>query len=261
MQQVSELFGVEGKVAIVTGGSRGIGYMIAEGLVSNGVRTYITSRKVAELEPAAAELSKLGSCIAIPADLSSDEGLASFVSAFSGQENELHILVNNAGAAWGAPLGEFPASGFDKVLNINLKAPFMLTQALLPQLKAAATEDDPGRVIMIGSIDGFVVPIGDNFSYSGSKAAVHMLARHLAHNVAGDNITVNTVAPGPFRSKMMGYLLDDPDSRARIAKRVPRKRIGTPEDVAGAVIYLSSRAGAWLTGVLIPVDGGLSTHG
>ena len=259
--RVTDLFGIEGKVAIVTGGSRGIGYMIAEGLVSNGVRTYITSRKVSELEPAAAELSKLGECIAIPADLASDEGLASFVAAFSEREDELHILVNNAGAAWGAPLGEFPGSGFDKVMNINVKAPFMLTQALLPQLKAAATEEDPGRVIMIGSIDGIVVPIGDNFSYSGSKAAIHMLARHLAHNVVGDNITVNTVAPGPFRSKMMGYLLDDPDSRARIAKRVPRKRIGTPEDVAGAVIYLSSRAGAWLTGILIPVDGGLSTHG
>lgn len=260
--RIDDLFGIEGKTAIVTGGSRGIGYMIAEGLVANGVKTYITSRKTAELTPAAAELSKLGECIAIPADLSTDEGMASFVSAFAEREDRLHILVNNAGAAWGAPLGEFPGSGFDKVLNINVKAPFMLTQALLPQLRAAATdEDDPARVIMIGSIDGFVVPIGDNFSYSGSKAAVHMLARHLAHNVLNDNITVNTIAPGPFRSKMMGYLLDDPDSRARIAKRVPRKRIGTPEDVAGAVIYLSSRAGAWLTGVLIPVDGGLSTHG
>jgi NAD(P)-dependent dehydrogenase (short-subunit alcohol dehydrogenase family) len=259
--QISELFSVEGKVAIVTGGSRGIGYMIAEGLVANGVKTYITSRKVDELEPAAAELSKLGTCIAIPADLASDEGLAGFVTAFTAQEDELHILVNNAGAAWGSPLGEFPGSGFDKVLNINVKAPFMLTQALLPQLRSAASEEDPARVIMIGSIDGFVVPIGDNFSYSGSKAAIHMLARHLAHNVAGDNITVNTIAPGPFRSKMMGYLLDDPDSRARIAKRVPRQRIGSPEDVAGAVIYLASRAGAFLTGVLIPVDGGLSTHG
>jgi NAD(P)-dependent dehydrogenase (short-subunit alcohol dehydrogenase family) len=171
------------------------------------------------------------------------------------------ILVNNAGAAWGAPLGQFPASGFDKVLNINVRAPYLLTQALLEQLKAEATAEDPARVIMIGSIDGFVVPIGDNFSYSASKAGVHMLARHLAHNVARDNITVNTIAPGPFRSKMMGYLLDDPDSRARIARAVPRKRIGTPEDVAGAVIYLSSRAGAYLTGALIPVDGGLSTHG
>ena len=259
--RVGDLFGIEGKVAIVTGGSRGIGYMIAEGLVSNGVRTYITSRKASDCDAAAAELSKLGECISIPADLAAEDGLAAFVSAFTERESTLHILVNNAGAAWGAPLGDFPPAGFDKVMNINVRAPFLLTQALLPQLNAAATDEDPGRVIMIGSIDGVMVPIGDNFSYSASKAAVHMLARHLAHNVVGDNITVNTIAPGPFRSKMMGYLLDDPDSRARIARKVPRKRIGTPEDVAGAVIYLSSRAGAWLTGILIPVDGGLSTHG
>ncbi len=258
---VSDLFGIEGKVAIVTGGSRGIGYMIAEGLVTNGVRTYITSRKASDCDAAAAELSKLGECTSIPADLASEEGLASFVAAFTEREDQLHILVNNAGAAWGAPLGEFPPEGFDKVMNINVKAPFMLTQALLPQLEAAATADDPGRVIMIGSIDGVMVPIGDNFSYSASKAAIHMLARHLAHNVVKDNITVNSIAPGPFRSKMMGYLLDDPDSRARIARAVPRKRIGTPEDVAGTVIFLSSRAGAFLTGVTIPVDGGLSTHG
>ena len=258
---VSDLFGIEGKTAIVTGGSRGIGYMIAEGLVSNGVRTYITSRKTAECDGAAAELSKLGECISIPSDLSTEEGMASFVDAITAREDRLEILVNNAGAAWGAPLGKFPAAGFDKVMNINVRAPFLLTQALLPRLEAAGTAEDPARVIMIGSIDGVQVPFGDNFSYSASKAAVHMMARHLAHNVVGDNVTVNTIAPGPFRSKMMGYLLDDPDSRARVAKFVPRKRIGTPEDVAGAVIYLSSRAGAWLTGVLIPVDGGLSTHG
>lgn len=259
--RIEELFGIEGKVAIVTGGSRGIGYMIAEGLVTNGVKTYITSRKADELNAAAAALSELGSCIAIPADLASDEGLNGFVAEFTNHEDQLHILINNAGAAWGAPLGDFPGTGFDKVLAINVKAPFMLTQALLPQLRAAVRDEDPARVVMIGSIDGIVVPIGDNFSYSGSKAAIHMLARHLAHNVVGDGITVNTVAPGPFRSKMMGYLLDDPDSRARIARKVPRKRIGTAEDVAGAVIYLCSRAGSWLTGVLIPVDGGLSTHG
>jgi NAD(P)-dependent dehydrogenase (short-subunit alcohol dehydrogenase family) len=259
--RVNDLFGIEGKVAIVTGGSRGIGYMIAEGLVSNGVRTYITSRKAADCDAAASELSKLGECISIPADLATEEGLGSFVAAFTEREPVLHILVNNAGAAWGGPLGEFPAKGFDKVLDINVKAPFMLTQALLPQLEASASPEDPGRVIMIGSIDGVVVPFGDNFSYSASKAGIHMLARHLAHHVVKRNITVNTIAPGPFRSKMMGYLLDDPDSRARVAKLVPRQRIGTPEDVAGAVIYLSSRAGSWLTGVFLPVDGGMSTHG
>lgn len=259
--KVSELFGIEGKAAVVTGGSRGIGEMIAEGLVTNGVRTYITSRKAAECDATAQRLSALGSCTSIPADLSTEDGMAGFVAAVTEREPELHILVNNAGAAWGAPLGDFPAAGFDKVLNINVRAPFLLTQAFLPQLRAAGTEEDPARVIMIGSVDGVMVPHGDNFSYSGSKAAVHMLARHLAHNVVKDNITVNTIAPGPFRSKMMGYMLDDPERRARVAKSVPRRRIGTPEDVAGTVIYLASRAGAYLTGVLIPVDGGLSTHG
>lgn len=259
--RINDLFGIEGKVAVVTGGSRGIGYMIADGLVTNGVRTYITSRKADECNAAAAKLSELGECTSFPSDLSTEDGIASFTAALTEREPELHILVNNAGAAWGAPLGQFPAAGFDKVLNINVKAPFLLTQALLPQLKAAAQPEDPARVIMIGSIDGVVVPFGDNFSYSGSKAGIHMLARHLAHHVVKDNITVNTVAPGPFQSKMMGYLLDDPDSRARVAKLVPRQRIGTPEDIAGAVIYLSSRAGSWLTGLVLPVDGGLSTHG
>jgi NAD(P)-dependent dehydrogenase (short-subunit alcohol dehydrogenase family) len=259
--RIEELFGIAGKVAVVTGGSRGIGSMIAEGLVANGVRTYITSRKAAECDATAERLSELGECISIPQDLSTEEGMAAFVAAVGEREPALHVLVNNAGAAWGAPLGEFPAAGFDKVLNINVRAPFLLTQAFLPQLRAAATEDDPARVIMIGSIDGIVVPFGDNFSYSASKAALHMAARHLAHSVVKDHITVNTVAPGPFRSKMMGYLLDDPASRERVAKFVPRGRIGTPEDVAGAVIYLSSRAGAYLTGAVVPVDGGLSTHG
>lgn len=259
--QIEDLFGVAGKVAVVTGGSRGIGYMIAEGLVRNGVRTYITSRKASDCDAAAERLAEFGTCVSLPHDLADDAGLAAFVAELGAREDHVDILVNNAGAAWGAPLGEFPAAGFDKVMNINVRAPFLLTQALLPMLKAHATPDDPARVIMIGSIDGIMVPIGDNFSYSASKAGIHMLARHLAHNVVGDHITVNSIAPGPFRSKMMGYLLDDPASRERIASKVPRKRIGEPEDVAGAVIFLASRAGAWLTGITIPVDGGLSTHG
>jgi NAD(P)-dependent dehydrogenase (short-subunit alcohol dehydrogenase family) len=158
-------------------------------------------------------------------------------------------------------MGSFPAAGFDKVLNVNVRAPFLLTQALLEPLRAAGTEEDPARVIMIGSVDGMMVPHGDNFSYSASKAALHMMARHMAHFVVREHITVNSIAPGPFRSKMMGYMLDDPERRARVARSVPRQRIGTPPDMAGAVLYLASRAGAWLTGVTIPVDGGLSTHG
>jgi NAD(P)-dependent dehydrogenase (short-subunit alcohol dehydrogenase family) len=258
---VNDLFSVAGKVAVVTGGSRGIGFMIADGLVRNGVRVYVTARKADACDAAAAELSQHGECISIPADLSRADEIERFTAAVAERERQVDILVNNAGAAWGAPLGEFPEAGIDKVLDVNVKAPFLLTQAMLPLLRAGATHEDPARVIMIGSIDGLRVPVGDNFSYSASKAAVHMLARHLAHFVNGDHITVNTIAPGPFESKMMSYMLDDADTRAFIERTNPRKRIGTPEDIAGTVIYLSSRAGAYLTGALIPVDGGFSTHG
>ncbi|GAC1531295.1 MAG: SDR family oxidoreductase [Acidimicrobiales bacterium] len=256
---ISELFGVRDKVAIVTGGSRGIGAMIARGLVTNGVRTYISARKADACDAMAAELSELGQCWSIPADLATDAGVAALTAGFAAREDRLHILVNNAGAAWGAPLGEFPADGFDKVMGINVKAPFMLTQALLPHLRAAATADDPARVIMIGSIDGLRVPIGDNFSYSAAKAGVHMLGRHLGRQLVADHITVNTIAPGPFESKMMAYMLEDPASRAAVERSNPRGRIGSPEDIAGAVIFLSSRAGAFTTGAVIPVDGGIST--
>lgn len=259
--KIADLFDVSGKVAIVTGGSRGIGEMIAEGLVTNGVRVYITARKAEACDATAARLNELGECFSIPADLATDEGLEAFVTEFTKREDKVDILVNNAGAAWGAPLGEFPGGGFDKVLNINVKAPFMLTQALLPQLRAAATEEDPGRVIMIGSIDGIRVPSGDQFSYGASKAGVHMMARHMAHTVVKDHITINCIAPGPFESKMMAYMLDTPEKKDMVSQAMPLGRIGRPEDVAGTVIYLASRAGSYLTGAVIPVDGGASTHG
>ena len=253
---LKHLFDVSGKVAIVTGGSRGIGEMIAEGLVTNGVRTYITARKAEACDATAQRLSEFGECISFPADLSTEEGLASFVERFAEREDMLHILANNAGAAWGAPMGEFPEIGFDKVLDINVKAPFMLTQALLGPLSAAATAEDPGRVIMTGSVDGLRVPVGDNFSYSASKAGIHMMARHMAKFLVDRNITVNCIAPGPFESKMMEYRLGDPKTRAFIEDANPRGRIGSPEDVAGTVIYLASRAGAYINGATIPVDGG-----
>lgn len=255
---LTKLFDVSGKVAIVTGGSRGIGEMIAEGLVTNGVRTYITARKAEACDATAARLNEIGECVSIPADMSTAEGLEAFVSEFSGREDKLHILVNNAGAAWGAPMGEFPAMGFDKVLDINVKAPYLLTQALLDPLSAAATQDDPGRVIMTGSVDGIRVPVGDNFSYSASKAGIHMLARHMAKFLIDRNITVNCIAPGPFESKMMAYMLEDERIRANIESTNPRGRIGSPEDVAGTVIWLASRAGAYINGVTVPVDGGIA---
>jgi len=258
---LTQLFDVSGKVAIVTGGSRGIGEMIAEGLVTNGVRTYITARKADACDATAERLSDIGTCISLPADMSTDGGVAAFVSAFTEREDKLHILINNAGAAWGAPIGDFPGSGFDKVLNINVKAPFMLTQALLEPLSAAATAEDPGRVIMTGSVDGLRVPVGENFSYSASKAGVHMLARHMAKFLVDRNITVNCIAPGPFMSKMMAFRLEDDTSRKAIEANNPRGRIGSPEDVAGTVIWLSSRAGAYINGATIPVDGGSAMLG
>jgi NAD(P)-dependent dehydrogenase (short-subunit alcohol dehydrogenase family) len=258
--RIEELFGVSGKAAVVTGGSRGIGYMIATWLVANGVRTYITARKAEACDEAAAKLSDLGECTSIPADLSRPEEVARFAAAVREREPRLHILVNNAGATWGAPLGEFPPEAFDKVLTINVKAPFMLTEALLPELRAAATTEDPARVIMIGSVDGVRVSGTENYPYGASKAGILMLARHLAHRLVGDDITVNTILPGPFESKMMAFALDDPAGRAAVASMVPRKRIGTPEDMAGAVLFLASRAGAYLTGAAIPVDGGISTR-
>jgi NAD(P)-dependent dehydrogenase (short-subunit alcohol dehydrogenase family) len=252
---------VRDKVVVVTGGSRGIGRMIAEAFVMNGARVIITARKAAVCDATAAELSAWGSCRSIPADLSTSLGRQEFVNAVADVESAVDVLVNNAGATWGAPVDTFPESGFDKVLEVNLKAPFFLTQALLPLLAMRATADNPSRVLMIGSIDGLRVPQMTSYSYSASKAGVHHLARHLAHHLLDRHITVNAIAPGPFESKMMAFLLDDPATRNAIAASVPLKRIGTPEDMAGAALYLASRAGAYLTGAVIPVDGGISTHG
>lgn len=251
---MKDLFSVDGKVALVTGGSRGIGLMIARGLVENGVRTYISSRSAEACDAAAVELALYGDCIALPADLSQMEEVERLANEVSEREEKLHILVNNAGAAWGAKIGEVPEIGWDKVMDLNAKSLFFLTQALLPPLEAAATSDDPARIINIGSVDGLAIPKLETYSYPASKAAVHHLTRILAHHLGQRNITVNAIAPGPFESKMMDYTLAN--HREDIERALPRGRLGTPEDVAGTVIYLSSRAGAYLTGVVIPVDGG-----
>jgi NAD(P)-dependent dehydrogenase (short-subunit alcohol dehydrogenase family) len=254
-----DLFSIVGKVAVVTGGSRGIGKMIAGGLVRAGCRVYITARKAAACDATAAELSAFGECTSVPLDLAADDGVERLVHAVSEREDRLHILVNNAGATWGAPLAEYPPSAFDKLWNVNVKALFALTVASLPLLRAAASAADPARVINIGSIDGLGVPAVENYAYSTTKAGVHMLTRHLASSLAADSITVNAIAPGPFDSKMMAYVLDDPQARAAVAAHVPLGRVGEPDDMAGAAIFLASRAGRYLTGAVIPVDGGLST--
>jgi NAD(P)-dependent dehydrogenase (short-subunit alcohol dehydrogenase family) len=259
MAESGELFDVTGKVAVVTGGSRGIGAMIAAGLVRAGCRVYITARKKDACDAKAAELSADGECISVPLDLAAPGGVDDLVRAVSEHEDRLHILVNNAGATWGAPLEEYPLAAFDKVWNINVKALFALTVASLPLLRAAASADDPARVINVGSIDGLGVPPLESYAYSTTKAGVHMLTRHLASRLAAESITVNAIAPGPFDSKMMTFALDDPQTRAAIAASVPLGRVGEPDDMAGAALFLASRAGRYLTGAVIPVDGGLST--
>jgi NAD(P)-dependent dehydrogenase (short-subunit alcohol dehydrogenase family) len=252
-----DLFDVADKTALVTGGSRGIGRMIAGGLVEADARVMISSRKEADIRGTAADLG----CTAIPADLSTPAGATGLAQAVRGEVDRLDILVNNAGANRGAPLEEFPASGWDRAMHTNVEGIFHLTVALLPALRAAATEDDPARVINIGSIDGLRPPTMDNYSYSASKAAVHMLTRHLARRLAGDHITVNAIAPGPFESKMMAFLLDNPETREQIEQTVPLRRIGRPDDVAGLTLFLASRAGSYLTGTVIPLDGGITGCG
>ncbi|MEU8248640.1 SDR family oxidoreductase [Nonomuraea sp. NPDC048916] len=245
------LFSVEGKTVVVTGGSRGIGRMIAAGFVDAGATVYISARKTPEVEKTAAELG----CVGVPADLSTPEGVGALVAAVDGP---LHVLVNNAGATWGAPLEEYPEHAFDKLWNINVKGVFYLTQKFLPQLRAAASADDPARVLNVGSVDGIRVPSMENYAYSAAKSGVHMLTRHLARQLAPEHITVNAIAPGPFPSKMMAFALEDPASRELVASHVPLGRIGRPDDMAGTAIFLSSRGGAYLTGAIIPVDGGVS---
>ncbi len=255
---MSGLFSIEGKVAVVTGGSRGIGLMIARGMVEAGAKVYISSRKADVCDAVAAELSKVGTCVSIPADLGTEAGCRHLAGELAKREERVHILVNNAGANWGAPLEQYPDDAFDKVFALNVKGVFHLTRLLVPLLHKAASDDDPARVINIGSIDGLQAPALETYAYSSSKAAVHHLTRALAHRLAPMRITVNAIAPGPFESKMMAETLQRfGDS---IKASCPLGRIGRPDDMAGTAIFLSSRAGAYLTGTVIPVDGGISTR-
>lgn len=255
---MTDLFRLDGKVAVVTGGGRGIGLMMARGLLQAGASVYLSSRKEAELNAAVEALSPLGRVSAVPADLGTAEGVAALTAAVTGREDAIHALFNNAGAAWGAPYEEFPESGFDKVYDVNVKGVFLLTRALTPLLNAAATEDDPARVINTGSIDGIVAPGKgrDNFSYSASKAAVHMLTRHLAGELA-PKILVNAIAPGLFESRMTKEMLRA--GSEEVGAVLPLGRIGQPDDIAGISVFLASRASAYITGAVIPVDGGVST--
>ncbi|MFE1437486.1 SDR family oxidoreductase [Streptomyces sp. NPDC058739] len=246
-----------GKVAVVTGGGRGIGKMITQGLLEAGAKVHISSRKEADLESAVEDLSSLGDIHAVPADLATAEGVRTLASYVGERENGVHALFNNAGANWGAPLEEFPESAWDRVLSVNVKGVFALTQALLPLLKSASTPDDPARVVNTGSIDGLRAPAPgfDNFSYSASKAAVHMLTQQLAGTLAPD-VLVNAIAPGLFESKMTAGILGL--GADTVAGQIPLRRIGRPADMAGIAVFLMSPASSYITGAVIPVDGGVN---
>jgi NAD(P)-dependent dehydrogenase (short-subunit alcohol dehydrogenase family) len=253
---IPALFDVRGRVALVTGGSRGIGFMIAEALLSAGAKVYICARKEAELADAIEKLSPLGPCHAIVADLGTEAGCKAAHDGIAANEDKLNILINNAGAVWNAPLDDFPRSGFDKVLNVNVTGVFELIQRCLPMLRAAVAAGEPARVINIASTAGVEPPLSETYSYSASKAGVVMLSRHLAKRLGREGITVNVIAPGVFPTKMSA-----PDIKEDGTHRwnIPLTRVGRPQDIGGTVIFLASEAGAYLTGVTLELSGGLTT--
>jgi NAD(P)-dependent dehydrogenase (short-subunit alcohol dehydrogenase family) len=251
---MNELFSLKGRTALITGGSRGIGRMIATGFLEQGARVYISSRKADVCDQTAAELSALGTCISLPADVSSVEGAKALAKKFASREEKLDILVNNAGAAWGEPFDDHSEKGWDKVVDLNMKAPFFLSQALITQLRKAA-ENQPAKIINISSIDGIVVNPMETYSYAASKAGLIHLTRRMALRLIKENIVVTGIAPGAFASEMNKIARDQSDM---VAARIPAKRIGRDEDMAGAAIYLASRAGDYVVGITIVVDGGVT---
>jgi NAD(P)-dependent dehydrogenase (short-subunit alcohol dehydrogenase family) len=253
LMDTSTLFSLAGRTAVVTGGSRGIGRMIAEGFIAQGAQVYITARKAEACDRTAAELSEAGTCVSLPADLSTVDGINDFVARYRERESSLDILVNNAGAAWSAPFTEFPESGWDKVMDINVKSLFFLTQALTPELKSAA-ESSLAKVINIASVDGMSLHTHETYSYHASKAAVIHLTKRLAARLMQDRIAVTCIAPGAFASEMNR---DARDHAEAILDLIPARRIGEPEDMAAAAIYLASRAGDYVVGSTLAVDGGV----
>jgi len=252
----SELFSLKGRTALITGGSRGIGKMIAEGFIAQGARVYISSRKADACERTAAQLSSGGNqCVPLPMDVSTVEGAKALAEAYRAHEKTLDILVNNAGAAWLATFDSFPEKGWDKVLDLNVKTPFFLTQALHEALRASASRDRPAKVINIASIDGIYRTPQETYSYVASKAGLIQLTRLMAAKLIADNIVVSAIAPGAFKSDMN---INARDREAEVAARVPAKRVGRDEDMAAAAIYLASRAGDYVVGSTITVDGGVA---
>ena len=253
----TDLFDIRGAFALVTGGSRGIGFGIARGLVEAGATVFITARNAEDCDAAAGELATLGACVSIPCDLSRTEGIRRLADEIGGRAPHLNVLVNNAGTTWGAPFETYPEEQWDAVIDVNLKAPFFLVQQLLPLLRKAATRENPARVINVGSIAGIVPMARDSYAYAASKAGLHHLTHVMARHLA-PSINVNAIAPGAFETRMISFALKDPRDRTALEAQVPRGAVGQDDDIAGVAVFLSSRAGAYVTGTVIPVDGGLS---
>ena len=252
---MNDYFSLAGRTALVTGGSRGIGEMIAEGFLRAGAKVYVSARKASACEETAQRLSGLGTCIPLPADVSGAVGARAMAELYLKRESTLDILVNNAGAAWGEAFETFPENGWDKVMELNVKTPFFLTQALHGALRAAATRERPAKVINIASIDGVSVSHQETYSYGASKAGLIHLTKRMALRLIEDHIVVNAIAPGAFASNMNKVARDHADE---VSKIIPSGRIGTPEDMAGSAIYLASRAGDYVVGGTLVVDGGMA---
>ncbi len=255
-----ELFSVAGKTALVTGGATGLGRSFAEALVKGGARVFIASRKGDACAAAAKELQAFGLCEGFEGDVSSEEGVRALVAALQARTDTLDILVNNAGATWGAPFESFPWKAWNKILSVNLIGLFTLTQQLMPMLEAAASGSCPSRIVNVGSVTATVPVAGNAYSYAASKAGVHHLTRIMANEFAAKKVTVNAIAPGPFLTSMTSYLLSDPAKHAQAESSLPLGRLGSPSDVAGAILYLCGAAGAYVTGAILPLDGGLSVE-
>ena len=258
---MSDVFSLAGKTALVTGGSRGIGAAIARSFLESGARVIVCARKAEELGDTVTRLSSHGPIEAIVADLRDRRGIDALVISVGERVTKLDVLVNNAGATWGAPVEDFPEAGWDKVMSLNVKAVHYLTSACLPLLRQGATIEDPARVINIGSIDGIIAPVTENYAYSASKAAVHQLTRHLARRLAPEQILVNAIAPGLFESKMSAFIIENPEIAELATATIPLKRIGRPEEIGGTAVYLASRAGGYTTGAVLVVDGGRAGAG
>jgi NAD(P)-dependent dehydrogenase (short-subunit alcohol dehydrogenase family) len=257
MNAMERLFGLQGKVALVTGGGRGVGRMIAEGFIAAGARVYIASRDEDALARTADEIAQDGRCIALTADLSTETGCRALAEEIGKREGKLHILVNNSGASWVAPLDAYPEAAFDKLFQLNLKAPFFLTRALTPLMEKAGDEDNPARIVNVGSIAGEIAESMSTYAYGLSKGALHQLTRMLAKELASRRITVNAIAPGRFPSKMTKAVSDDRTRYDAELAHIPLHRWGRADDIAGAALFFASRAGAYATGVILPLDGGL----